>query len=155
MNRKTLVTVALVGAIFCGGGVADAAENKSDWTTLLNVKLALLEKLGTDSLKVEVDAQGGALTLSGTVDKRETRELSETVAKSVKGVASVKNDLLLAASEANPSGSAVVVGEAEAEVKDAVLVTRVRMALVRRMGAEGFQIGTQAAKRCGDAALRK
>lgn len=145
MQLKTLVKIALVGALLIGGSAANAADNQADWTTTLNVKLALLDKLGTDSLHVDIDSNVGALTLKGTVDKRETRELAETVAKSVGGVTSVKNDILLEASVENPDKTGVAVGEAEAEVKDAVLATRVRLMLVKKMSADGFKIGTEAA----------
>ena len=102
-------------------------------------------ELGADSLHVDVEANAGALTLSGTVAKRETRELAETVAKSVAGVNSVENDILLEASVANPDKVGVAAGEAEAEVKDAILATRVRLALVDNLGSNGFRIGTEVA----------
>jgi osmotically-inducible protein OsmY len=145
MQMKTLVKIVLIGAVLVGGTAANAADNQADWTTTLNVKLALLNQLGTDSLHVDVDSSTGALTLKGTVAKRETRELAETIAKSVAGVTSVQNDILLEASEENPDKAGVAAGEAEAEVKDAVLATRVRLMLVKRMGADGFKIGTEAA----------
>ena len=145
MKMKTLVKTVLIGAVLIGGTAANAADNQADWTTTLNVKLALLNKLGTDSLHVDVDSNAGALMLKGTVDKRETRELAGTIAKSVDGVTSVQNDILLEASVENPDKAGVAAGEAEAEVKDAVLATRVRLALVRKMGADGFKIGTEAA----------
>lgn len=145
MNIKMLAKMVLVGAVLTGGSAALAADNQADWTTTLNVKLVLLEKLGTDSLHVDVDTDAGALTLKGTVDKRETRELAETVAKSVKNVKSVKNDILLEASEANPNKVGVAAGEVEAEWKDAVLSTKIRLALVDKMGADGMKIGTEIA----------
>jgi osmotically-inducible protein OsmY len=145
MKLKTLAKMALVGAMLIGGSAANAADNKADWTTTLNVKLVLLEKLGTDSLHIDVDSNAGALMLKGTVGKRETRELAETVTKSVAGVKSVKNDILVEASVENPSKAGVAAGEAEAEVKDAVLSTRIRLALVDKMGSDGFKIGTEAA----------
>jgi len=145
MKMKTLVKMVLIGAALIGGTVANAADNQADWTTTLNVKLALLNQLGTDSLHVDVDSNTGALMLKGTVDKRETRELAGTIAKSVAGVTSVQNDILLAASVENPDKAGVAAGEAEAEVKDAVLVTRVRLVLVKKMGSDGFKIGTEAA----------
>jgi osmotically-inducible protein OsmY len=145
MTLKMLVKMALVGVVLIGGSAANAADNQADWTTTLNVKLALLDKLGTDSLHVDVESDAGALTLTGTVDKRETRELAETVAKSVASVTSVKNDILLAASEANPNKTGVAAGEAEAEVKDAVLETRIRLVLIDKMGSDGFKIGAVAA----------
>jgi len=145
MKMKTLAKIALIGAVLIGGAAANAADNQADWTTTLNVKLALLNKLGTDSLHVDVDSNTGALMLKGTVDKRETRELAETIAKSVAGVTSVQNDILLEASVENPDKVGVAAGEAEAEVKDSVLATRVRLMLVKKMGADGFKIGTEAA----------
>jgi len=142
---KTLVKLVLIGAVLIGGAAANAADNQADWTTTLNVKLALLNQLGTDSLHVDVDSNTGALTLKGTVDKRETRELAGTIAKAVAGVTSVQNDILLEASVENPDKAGVAAGEAAAELKDAVLATRVRLVLVERMGADGFKIGTEAA----------
>jgi len=145
MQRKTLVKIVLIGAVLIGGTAANAADNQADWTTTLNVKLALLNQLGTDSLHVNVDSSTGALILKGTVDKRETRELAGTIAKSVAGVTSVQNDILLEDSVENPDKAAVAAGEAEAEVKDAVLATRVRLMLVKKMGPDGFKIGAEAA----------
>ena len=145
MKLITLVMMALAGAVLIGGSAANAADNQADWTTALNVKLALINKLGADSLHVEVDADAGAVTLKGTVDKRETRELAETIATSVAGVSSVANDILLEASVANPNKAGVAAGEAEAELKDAILATKIRLALVDRMGTDGFRIATEVA----------
>ncbi len=145
MRMKTLVKIVLIGAVLIAGTAVNAADNQADWTTTLNVKLALLNKLGTDSLHVDVDSNTGAVTLKGIVAKRETRELADTIAKSVTGVTSVQNDILLEASVENPDKAGVAAGEAEAELKDAVLATRVRLVLVKRMGPDGFRIGTEAA----------
>ena len=142
---QQLAGMVLVGAVLIGGSAAYAADKQADWTTTLNVKLALLEKLGTDSLHVDVDTDAGAVTLKGTVDKRETRELAATIAKSVASAGSVKNDILLEASVANPDKVGVAAGEAEAELKDALLSTRIRLVLIDKMGADGFKIGTETA----------
>ena len=143
--NKFTKTASLLFLLIGSSAAWAEAGTKADWTTTLQVKLALLDKLGTDSLHVEVDSNSGAVTLEGVVQKRETRELAETVAKSVKGVQSVQNDLTLAASDANTNKAEVVAGEAEAEVKDAILSTKVRIALVNKMGGDGFKIGTEAA----------
>lgn len=144
MTSKSLSKLALLGILLIGAHAARAAETRSDLTTTLNVKLALLDKLGSDSLKIEVDSTSGAVTLTGTVVKRETRELAQAVAKSVSGVKTVQNDVLLESSVEDPNKAGVVVGETEAEVKDAVLSTKIRLALVNKMGSDGFKIGTVA-----------
>lgn len=145
MRFKTVVTTALAGAVMLFGGLAFASDSHADSTTMLNVKLALLQKLGTDSLHIDVDANGGDLKLTGTVDKRETRELAESVAKSVGGVQGVSNDIKLEASEANPSKTSVAAGEAEAELEDAMLSTKIRLVLADKLGSDGFKIGTEVA----------
>lgn len=145
MNLKNLSQVALIGALLIGGTAAQAADNQADWTVTLNVKLALLDKLGTDSLHVDVTTEAGDVLLKGTVVKRETLELANSVAKSVNGVKSVKNDLHVEANVQNPNQAGVAAGETEAELKDAVLSTKVRLALVDKMGTDGFRIGTAAA----------
>lgn len=122
-----------------------AEPSAADWKTKLQVKMALLEKLGTDSLHVEVSAHEGAVGLSGVVEKRETKELAETMAKSIPAVTSVRNDIRLEASVDNDNKAGVAAGEAEAELKDAMLSTKVRLALVDGLGSYGFRIGTEVA----------
>ena len=124
---------------------AKAAPTQADLTTTLNVKLALLNKLGMDTMHVDVEARDRTVRLTGTVDKRETKELAGTVAFSVRGVSRVENAIRLEAAVENPSQASAVVGEADAEVKDALLETRLRLALIDKMGSDGFRIGTDAA----------
>jgi osmotically-inducible protein OsmY len=145
MTRKTIAGIGLAVAVLIGVSAAFAAESQADWSTTLNVKLVLLNKLGVDSLRVEVDAVGGAVTLTGIVAKRETKELAETVAKSVAGVKSLNNEIRLGSDVANPSAASVAAGETEAELEDALLQTKVRLALVDKMGSDGFKIATDAA----------
>lgn len=145
MRTKLVTTMILAGAVLVGGNAASASESAADWNMSLKVKLAMLEKLGKDSLHVEVDANAGALKLTGTVDKRETRELVETVANTVDGVKSIDNDVRLVASVKDPNKAGVAVGEAEMEVKDAMLSTKIRIALGDKMGSDGFKIGTEVA----------
>ena len=146
MPLKSLVKLMLIGTLLVATTTAAQAGSKqADWTTTLNVELALLDKLGADSLHVDVDSMAGTVTLTGTVDKRETLELAETVAESVAGVEHVENNLRLEAALANPSRVGATVNEADAEVKDAVLETKLRLALLDKMGRDGFRIGTEAA----------
>ncbi|HEV8238241.1 MAG TPA: BON domain-containing protein [Thermoanaerobaculia bacterium] len=151
MKLKSLVKVALVGLALMGATTAYAATSakaeptQADWTTTLNVKLALLDKLGTDTLHIDVASHRGIVRLMGTVDKRETKELATTIAMAVRHVDSVENGIHLGSAEANPSHAGAAVGEADAEVKDAVLETRLRLALIDKMGRDGFGIGTDAA----------
>lgn len=137
--------IGLFGAVVLCFAASAFADDKADWSTTMNVKLALLNKLGADALHIDVDTKAGAVHLGGTVAKRETKELASTVAKSVKGVSTIDNDLELAATAANPNQVGAAVGEAEAEVKDAMLETQIRFALLEKLGSEGVKVGTEAA----------
>lgn len=57
------------------------------------VESALLNDPATDSYEVDVKVKNGVVTLNGTVDSYAESELSETVAKGVKGVKDVKNSI--------------------------------------------------------------
>lgn len=142
MKTKIATVLALVGALTLGASGARADESQANWTTTLKVKLALLEKLGTDALRIDVDTNAGAVHLGGTVSERETAELASTVTRSVAGVQSVDNDLEVRGTPDTVGGA---VDEGEREVKDAVLESRVRLALIDQLGGDGFKIGTEAA----------
>ena len=145
MKSLKLWSWALVIAMLSAIGSAGATEAKADWATTLQVKLALLSKLGTDSLHIDVDTVGNRVALTGTVEKRETAELAAGIARSVDGVANVQNDLRVQASERGASEGQNALAEAEAEVQDAILETKIRIAFLDQLGADGFKIGTEAA----------
>jgi osmotically-inducible protein OsmY len=110
----------------------------------LKVKLTLLEKLGADALRIDVDAHGNVITLNGVVNKRATAELAETVAENVPGVKSVDEHLEL--KEYKEEGkTAVAATETERSLKDALLEVKLRAALIDAVGSDGLKIGTDAA----------
>ena len=57
------------------------------------------------------------MVLQGTVDKRATMELAETVAKSVSGVKLVRNEIKLEANVENPNKAGKNVDDASKELK--------------------------------------
>lgn len=70
------------------------AMERSDRMVRMNVKNALLLDPATDSYEVTIDVQeGGVVTLRGTVDSWQERQLCETVAKGAAGVTALKNDI--------------------------------------------------------------
>lgn len=155
MNRATRVRTTVLALLLLAAGATlgacarsgrDGAEAKKESTTALGlrVKLELLHKLGTDGVHVDVEAEGGKVVLAGEVKKRATAELAEEVARQVEGVASVENRIRVAGGD---SGSQVdrAMAEAENELADAALETSVHLALIDRLGSDGFRIGTDAA----------
>lgn len=144
---KTRIAGLAVLGLLCFAALGRAAESQADWTVTLKVKMTLLDKLGTDALHVNVDTIAGKVQLSGTVGKRETKELASEIARSVQGVAGVDNDLRVEAQVVaegkDPVGAAA--SEAANEVKDGLLESKVRLALIDKLGSDGLRIGTEAA----------
>ena len=151
MTPKSLLKLAPIALALLGATAAHAATTpravatQADWTTTLKVKLALLDKLGSDTLQIDVSSLGGIVRLGGRVDRQKTKERAATVAMSVRNVDRVENAIRLEAAVATPNQAVAAVGEADAEVKNAVLETRLRLALLDQMGSEGHSVGTEAA----------
>jgi osmotically-inducible protein OsmY len=143
--KRTITTALALTLTLLAAGAVQASNDSSDALTTLKVKIQLLTKLGIDARSIDVDTEGGVVSLSGTVDKRETQELAGEVAGTVKGVASVDNDIQLEASLRTGKTVDSALTEAEAEVKDALLENRVQLALADRLGSDGFRIDTEAA----------
>jgi len=143
MRTRLWLVPLLAGALLAGVVALHAEDASPDWTITLKVKVALLTKFGTDALRVEVITSDGKVQLAGTVEKRETRELADDVASKVEGVRRVDNDLHLRSSGGGRMNKAA--REAEAEVQDAVLESKVRLALIDKFGSDGFRVGTEAA----------
>ena len=59
------------------------------------VQKALLADKATARYPIEVIVEGAAVTLTGDVDSQEDKEAAERIARSVSGVASVVNELVV------------------------------------------------------------
>lgn len=71
------------------------AEPRSDIETNVAVQQALLEDPATESYEVDVAVENGEVTLSGTVGSFGEKQLATKVAKSVRGVVDVKNNIMI------------------------------------------------------------
>lgn len=74
---------------------ARAEKYLDDSVITAKVKAELLAKLGTRSLKVDVETDHGRVLLSGFVDSDAQREKAVQIASAVSGVTGVKNGLTL------------------------------------------------------------
>ena len=57
------------------------------------VKSALAADVGLKTVEIDVDSEGGIVTLKGHVDSQDTRRRAEATAKKVSGVSEVRNEL--------------------------------------------------------------
>ena len=111
----------------------------SEALTGIAVKAKLIAKLGGDGLGVKVEMQGSRAVLTGEVDKKESQELAKEVALSVDDVKEVDNRVTQ-----KPSSRVSAAKDVEAEIKDGVLETRVKGALLTEVGKNALKIEVEA-----------
>lgn len=94
MHRIALVSLLGLALGACSGG-RSPGDYFHDKAITAKVKSALLNDEQVGALDIQVQAHMGVLQLSGTVDTYEEVARAEEVAKGVKGVSGVRNDILL------------------------------------------------------------
>ena len=125
--------------------VATVQDELAEALLKARVRVALLEQLQTAGLEISADVSGSVVTLTGRVGRRSSQELAEQVVRAVSGVTEVRNRLVVAPMTPATAPLARAVDEAEREVADALLETRVKMRLLDQMGRSGFAIEVEAA----------
>lgn len=150
MKMHALLLIATLTAATLVAPVAALAsedrtlgESVEDVLLATKVKASLLTDLGFDALGIDVTARGTEVTLAGTVDKRTTAEQSQAVAKAVDGVTRVHHHVEV---EQKSSGTPVAdaVAKGEREVADALLESKVKMALLSELGKNAFDLEVEA-----------
>jgi hyperosmotically inducible periplasmic protein len=118
------------------------AESFDEAVTHVKVKAVLLEHFGTDALGIEIQISGGNVVLSGSVEKPLTQELAKQAALSVKGVASVENQIQLGSGPATKAKNSA--GRAKTKLKDALLEAKVKGRLFDQVGGNAMKIEVEA-----------
>ena len=83
---------------------AEARRAGGDAAMTAKVKAALANDVGLKTLNIDVDSNGGVVTLKGQVDSVDTKKRAQEAAQAVKGVTWVQNQLSIAP-KAEPKGS--------------------------------------------------
>jgi osmotically-inducible protein OsmY len=112
--------------------VAGKYPEKSDSWMAVKIRSRLLVKGNVSATATKVAVQDGVVTLSGTADNVAQKELTEAYAKDIEGVKSVKNDLVVLATPADPA----TVGE---KIDDASITTQVKFALLSHKGTSALK----------------
>ncbi len=93
---KAMVSIGLITA-FLGCATTQKSETTGqyvdDSTITTKVKAAIFSEPGLKTLQITVNTYKGVVQLSGFVDSVQNANKAGEVARSVKGVAEVKNDL--------------------------------------------------------------
>ena len=139
---KSLLATMSIGLLCLGVGSSARAEDPpkdaasievSEALKALAVQSKLIDKLGADALGITVHVSGETATLTGEVAKKSSQKLATEVAVSVEGIKKVDNRV----TDQNPPAA---LANAEANVKDAVLLTRVKTILLTDIGVNALKI---------------
>jgi len=116
-----------------------AKEDLKESMLNAKVRLALLKGMtGADGLRVKVTVRNSEVFLSGEVKDRASEKLAAEMAQSVSGVTSVKSTIRL-----NPS--APQQDNFEAEIRDSILASEVKMRLLEEVGDTAMNINVETA----------
>jgi hyperosmotically inducible protein len=120
-------------------------DQVADALLLTRIRVALLEQLGSDGLRVQISARDGEVELSGNVRKRSNREFAEQAARSVSGVHGVRNRIAVSSEGGgNEAPVARVVGKVARDVANAVLEGKVKGRLLEGIGRVALDIEVEA-----------
>ena len=117
------------------------SDELGDAIVKTKIRVAMLEHLKSDGLRVQIDVKDGVVELSGQVQKRSNQRLAQQVAASVGGVKEVHDRVELApASGPTPPATATFVGKVERGFDDALLQAKVKGKLLEELGKPAFKI---------------
>ena len=83
-------------------GLGTVQGQVADVLLLTRIRVALLERLKEEGMRVTIEVHGGSVDLSGQVERRENVELAERVAASVNGVRTVRSRVTLGPQRPGP-----------------------------------------------------
>ncbi len=98
-NVKRILIV--LSCLFLSAGCTGSRTQEStgeyidDSVITTRVKTKLLSEEGLETLQISVETFKGTVQLSGFVDTESQREQAETLTRMVKGVQSVRNDIVV------------------------------------------------------------
>ncbi len=138
-NSITILAAALSITWLLSASPATAGNSKavsaevSEALNATSVKAKLIDKLGTDALRISVSVSGETATLTGEVAKSPSQGLAEEVALSVTGIKKVDNKVTV-------KDAAGPVAASEASVKNVALEMKVKTLLLTEIGANALKI---------------
>lgn len=131
-------SAADVGADEAGKSTEQIAETVRDTAADVRIHLALETKLAaSDTLsafEIDTDVKDGVAYLKGTVESEARKELAAELARSVEGVRTVRNGLVV------DGGEPGVLEQMQDTARDAALTTRVKARLLASDNTSGLAI---------------
>ena len=99
MNTRLLFTAVLAGSLISLGGCAVSRGQQSvgayvdDTAITTNIKARFVDNRAVDAASIKVETLNGTVLLSGFAKNGTERSTAESIARDVKGVHSVRNEI--------------------------------------------------------------
>jgi osmotically-inducible protein OsmY len=151
--RKLILTSAVIGLSvamsFCPSlaaektaGIGMAAEQQSDGWVKAKLVTTYTLNPNLNPFDIDVDVEGGIVTLGGKVESSVEKDLAVEIAKGVNGVKEVRDNLVIEPEAGVPETNKTNFSQM---VKDATISARVKTRLLWNRNTEGLNIdvGTQ------------
>jgi osmotically-inducible protein OsmY len=135
MKNKVFASLAAIALAFAAPAMAQksAGNMVDDGTIVTSVKASLLAEKGVPSGDVNVEVYKGVVLLSGFVKTQAEKDAAGKVAKNVKDVKSVRNELIVHSSTSMGT-----------KLDDTALVAAVKAALIDAKDVKSGQINVEA-----------
>ena len=116
------------------------AEAIDDATITATVKSKLLWSKYADGLSTNVDTNRGHVTLKGTADSKEAKDIAGRLASNSRGVVSVDNQLVVTPKPTVADSAKSAAKEAEQDISDSWITTKVKSTLMYSSNVNGSDI---------------
>ena len=112
-----------------------------DATITATVKSKLLWSKYTDGLKTTVATKTGRVTLTGTADSAEAKDLAGRLAMNTRGVVSVSNNLVVAVAKSDAKATVTkVTADVEKTISDSWITAKVKSTLLYSTNVSGSDV---------------
>ncbi|WP_425913699.1 BON domain-containing protein [Pseudomonas sp. GWSMS-1] len=116
------------------------AQRFEDATLAATVKSKLLWNSNTEGLDINVDAENGKVTLNGSAQTPEAKELAGRLAANTDGVREVSNLLSVSAADSTAAKAQDAADDAAAAISDAWITSKVKSSLIYSRNLDGLSI---------------
>ena len=122
---------------------SDLSQRFDDATLTAMVKSKLLWNSNTEGLDINVDTQGGVVTLKGSARTAEAKELAGHLAQNTEGVERVNNHLSVSEADSTAAQAQQAADETKRAISDAWITSKVKSSYLYDRQLDGLDISVE------------
>lgn len=122
---------------------SDLSQRFDDATLTAMVKSKLLWNSNTEGLDINVDTQGGVVTLKGSARTAEAKELAGHLAQNTEGVKRVNNHLSVSEADSTAAQAQQAADEAKRAISDTWITSKVKSSYLYDRQLDGLDISVE------------